>query len=320
MLTFMFASTHIRYTSPPSLLPITNHTAVPGGRGGHTCAAVLAAGCYAPGGRYPLPSSVLMTVATARAAGVRDVWACSPRPNPLTLAAAHVAGADGLVGVGGAQAIACMAHGASNGCVLFFFFFFFGQGMDCISNKKKNKKKKKIPSPLTLVALNPSPTLCFSSAGLERYNGGAPLPDIPSCDVVVGPGNKFVTAAKALVSGTVGIDMLAGPSEVLVVMDGTADAGHVAADLIAQAEHDTDARAILVAVDADPARAEALVAAVDAELTAQLETLPTRETAEAALSCSYAVTVADLAAAAAVCNAVAPEHLQLLLEGAHPVQ
>jgi histidinol dehydrogenase len=315
MLTFMFASTHIRYTSPPSLLPITNHTAVPGGRGGHTCAAVLAAGCYAPGGRYPLPSSVLMTVATARAAGVRDVWACSPRPNPLTLAAAHVAGADGLVGVGGAQAIACMAHGASNGCVLFFFFFFFSRGMDCVFQTKK----KKFP-PRSCRSQPPPHPLCSSSAGLERYNGGASLPDIPSCDVVVGPGNKFVTAAKALVSGTVGIDMLAGPSEVLVVMDGTADAGHVAADLIAQAEHDTDARAILVAVDADPARAEALVAAVDAELTAQLETLPTRETAEAALSCSYAVTVADLAAAASVCNAVAPEHLQLLLEGAHPVQ
>ena len=124
---------------------------------------------------------------TARTAGVPNVWVASPRPAPATLAAAHVAGADGLIAVGGAQAIGAMAYGV----------------------------------------------------------------EIPACDVIVGPGNKWVTAAKSLVSGICGIDMLAGPSEVLVIADETADADVVAADLLAQAEHDPEARPILITTDAD---------------------------------------------------------------------
>ncbi len=85
---------------------------IPGGRAGHTVEPVASAGCYAPGGRFPLPSSVLMTVATARAAAVAGVWVASPRPTIATLAAAAIAGADGLLAVGGAQAIAAMAYGA----------------------------------------------------------------------------------------------------------------------------------------------------------------------------------------------------------------
>jgi len=77
--------------------------AVPGGRAGHEVAPVVVAGCYAPGGRYPLPSSVLMTAVTARAAGVTSVYVASPRPTVVTLAAAYVADADGLLAVGGAQ-------------------------------------------------------------------------------------------------------------------------------------------------------------------------------------------------------------------------
>jgi phosphoribosyl-ATP pyrophosphohydrolase/phosphoribosyl-AMP cyclohydrolase/histidinol dehydrogenase len=84
---------------------------VPGGVAGHRVTAVDVAGCYAPGGRYPLPSSMLMTAVTARVAGVSQVWAASPRPSEATLAAAHVAGVDGLLAVGGAQAIAAMAYG-----------------------------------------------------------------------------------------------------------------------------------------------------------------------------------------------------------------
>ena len=160
--------------------------AIPGGEAGHTVAPVNAAGCYAPGGRYPLPSSVLMTALTARAAGVPQVWVASPRPAVATLAAAHVARADGLIAIGGAQAIGAMAYGVG----------------------------------------------------------------IPACDVIVGPGNKWVTAAKSLVSGICGIDMLAGPSEVLVIADKTADADIVAADLLAQAEHDPEARPILISTDA----------------------------------------------------------------------
>eukprot|EP00295_Goniomonas_pacifica_P046444 CAMPEP_0175904318 /NCGR_PEP_ID=MMETSP0108-20121206/4405_1 /TAXON_ID=195067 ORGANISM="Goniomonas pacifica, Strain CCMP1869" /NCGR_SAMPLE_ID=MMETSP0108 /ASSEMBLY_ACC=CAM_ASM_000204 /LENGTH=524 /DNA_ID=CAMNT_0017226107 /DNA_START=17 /DNA_END=1592 /DNA_ORIENTATION=+ len=87
-------------------------TAIDGGEAGQTVSPVATAGCYAPGGRYPLPSTVLMTVCTARVAGVPNVWVASPRPTPVTLAAAHVAGADGLLRVGGAHAIAAMAFGA----------------------------------------------------------------------------------------------------------------------------------------------------------------------------------------------------------------
>ena len=157
--------------------------AVPGGRAGHKVAPVEVAGCYAPGGRYPLPSSVLMTAVTARAAGVQRVFVASPRPTDVTLAAAHIANADGLLAVGGAQAIAAMAYGVG---------------------------------------------------------------DVPACDVIVGPGNRWVTAAKSIVSGRCGIDMLAGPSECLVLADETADADIVAADLLAQAEHDADALPVLV--------------------------------------------------------------------------
>jgi len=217
---------------------------IPGGRAGHNIAPVERAGCYAPGGRFPLPSSVIMTALTARVAGVETVWVASPRPQPITLAAAALSGADGLLAVGGAQAIAALAYGAG---------------------------------------------------------------EVPACDAVVGPGNRWVTAAKQLVSGRVRIDMLAGPSELVVLADGTADPVTVAADLLAQAEHDPDAVPILVAVDAD------LPARVDAELSVQLATLPTADTARKALANGFAVIVRDVPEGVAVCNRLAPEHLELLL-------
>ncbi|KAK1738878.1 histidinol dehydrogenase [Skeletonema marinoi] len=186
---------------------------IPGGRAGHTVSPCRAAGCYAPGGRYPLPSSVLMTVVTARAAGCPYVVLASPRPAPITLAAAHVAGADIVLCVGGAQAIGCMAYGIE---------------------------------------------ACDELGAAE----------VPACDVIVGPGNKWVTAAKSLVNGYCGIDMLAGPSEVLVIADHTADVEIVAADLIAQAEHDVVARAILVSTDVD------VIAKVNAEVERQVDCLP----------------------------------------------
>ena len=216
---------------------------VPGGRAGHRVAPVVRAGCYAPGGRFPLPSSVLMTAVTARAAGVSEVWVASPRPNDVTLAAAAVAGADALLAVGGAQAIAALAFGA-----------------------------------------------------------GA----VPACDVVVGPGNRWVTAAKKLVAGHVGIDMLAGPSELVVLADGSADPATVAADLLAQAEHDPDALPVLVATD------EGLVDRVESELALQLAELPTRATAEPALGNGFAVLAETLDDAIEICDRLAPEHLQVL--------
>lgn len=220
---------------------------VPGGRAGHTVRPVARAGCYAPGGRFPLPSSVLMTAVTARAAGVGEVWVASPRPAPITLAAAAVAGADGLLAVGGAQAIGALA---------------FGAGV------------------------------------------------VPACDVVVGPGNRWVTAAKQVVAGQVAIDMLAGPSELVVFADDTADAELVAADLLAQAEHDPDALPILVTPDAS------LADRVDAALVAQLADLPTAETARVAVGAGFCVLVASMDEGVAVCNRLAPEHLEVIARGA----
>lgn len=218
---------------------------VPGGLAGHEVVPVERAGCYAPGGRFPLPSSVLMTAAVARTAGVGEVWVASPRPSAVTLAAAFVAGADGLLVVGGAQAIAALAHGV----------------------------------------------------------GG-----VPACDVIVGPGNRWVTAAKKLLAGQVGIDMLAGPSELVVLADRSANPSLVAADLIAQAEHDPEASPVLVTVDAG------LAQAVRGEVDAQLEGLVTRGTAEAALERGFVVLAEDWADAVAACDRLAPEHLEVMAE------
>jgi phosphoribosyl-ATP pyrophosphohydrolase/phosphoribosyl-AMP cyclohydrolase/histidinol dehydrogenase len=215
---------------------------VPGGMAGHVVAPVERAGCYSPGGRYPLPSSVLMTAVTARAAGVNEVWVASPRPTAITLAAAAVAGADGFLVAGGAHAIAALALGAG---------------------------------------------------------------PLPASDVLVGPGNRFVTAAKQLIFGRVGVDMLAGPSELVVLADDASDDGVVAADLIAQAEHDPDALPVLVTTD------PGLPGRVRDRLEEQLATLPTAEIATPALRGGGAVVVGDIAQAIAACDALAPEHLQL---------
>lgn len=216
--------------------------AVPGGRAGHTVIPVERAGCYAPAGRFPLPSSIMMTVVTARAAGVRDVTVATPSATPMMLASAAIAGADRLIAVGGAQAIAALAYGTE-----------------------------------TLAA----------------------------CDVVVGPGNRWVTAAKKAVAGDVAIDFLAGPSELVVLADANSDPVLIAADLLAQAEHDPDALPVLVTLDAG------LVDAVDGELLRQLEPLPTAETARAALANGYAVLCDSLEEAIATVDSIAPEHLQI---------
>ena len=215
--------------------------AVEGGRAGDRVVPVRVAGCYAPGGRFPLPSSVLMTAVTARVAGVREVWLASPNPSREVMAAGAVAGVAGLLAAGGAQAVAAMAYGVS---------------------------------------------------------------PVPPCDVVVGPGNRWVTAAKLLVSGVVGIDLLAGPSELAVLADEDGDPVLIAADLLAQAEHDPEALPVLITT------ARGLVARVEEELAAQLADLPTAETAIAALHNGFAV-VAPEQEALDCCQQLAPEHLQL---------
>jgi phosphoribosyl-ATP pyrophosphohydrolase/phosphoribosyl-AMP cyclohydrolase/histidinol dehydrogenase len=131
---------------------------------------------------------------------------------------------------------------------------------------------------------------------------------VPACDVVVGPGNRWVTAAKKLVTGQVGIDMLAGPSELVILADDTADAATAAADLLAQAEHDPDALPVLVTTSSD------LADAVEAELERQLATLATRDTAAVALDNGFAVVAEDIDSAIDVCDRLAPEHLQVVTE------
>ncbi len=219
----------------------------PGGRAGHTLAPVDSAGCYAPGGRFPLPSSVLMTAVTAREAGVRTVWVASPHPTAMTLAAAAVAGADGLLAVGGAQAIAALAFGAGT---------------------------------------------------------------VPRCDLIAGPGNRFVSAAKQLLAGQVGIDMLAGPSELVVLADGNADPAVVAADLLAQAEHDPEAVPILVTPSLD------LADAVDREIDAQVRDLPTAAIALGALANGGVAVVDSMEEGVHICNHLAPEHLEVVADDA----
>jgi len=217
---------------------------VPGGAAGHWVAPVQRAGCYAPGGRYPLPSSVLMTAVTARVAGVKEIWVASPRPVPMTLAAAAAAGATGVLAAGGAHAIAALAFGAG---------------------------------------------------------------PIRPCDVIAGPGNRYVTAAKQLVAGRVAIDLLAGPSELVVFADETASPAIIAADLLAQAEHDPDAVPVLVTLD--PTHVDR----VNVELARQLADLPTAGIARAALANGGVVLVADVELGIAACDALAPEHLELCL-------
>ena len=144
-------------------------------------------GCYVPGGRYPLPSTLLMTVTPAQVAGVPRIVVCSPKPAKETLAAAWLAGVTEFYRMGGAQAIGAMAIG---------------------------------------------------TATIERV------------EKIVGPGNLFVTAAKAMVSHECGIDMPAGPTEIGVCSE-TGDAAGIAADLVAQAEHDPEALAVLITANAE---------------------------------------------------------------------
>ena len=220
---------------------------VAGGVAAQRIAPVERAGCYAPGGVASLPSSLLMSAVTARAAGVEYVAAASPRPTDVVLAAAHVARCDLLLACGGAQAIGALAYG-----------------------------------------------------------GG----DRAACDVVVGPGNRFVTAAKQLVQAQVGVDLPAGPSELCVVADASADADDVAADLLAQAEHDVAARPWLITTSAE------LADRVDAALRRQLRALRSAEVAAAALQNGGRVRCTSEDELVAVVDRLAPEHLQLAGAGA----
>ncbi len=202
-------------------------------------------GCYVPGGRYPLPSSALMSIIPAKIAGVDEVVVCSPKISPTTIVAADIAGADKIFRIGGVQAIAAMA---------------FGTEM------------------------------------------------IPAVDKIVGPGNAYVTTAKREVYGQVGIDMLAGPSELLVIADGSADATFITADLLAQAEHDPMARVWLLTTSQE------LAQAVLKEVGTQLHSLPTADVAVASMDMALAIIVDDIDKAVELSNKVGPEHLEVQIE------
>ncbi len=164
--------------------------------------------------------------------------------------------------------------------------------------------------------LNPLVLAAASLAGVDRLFriGGAQAiaamaygtQTVPAVDKIVGPGNAYVATAKRLVFGTVGIDMVAGPSEILVICDGDTDPDWIAMDLLSQAEHDEDARAILIAPDAD------FLDAVKAALEHALPTLPRAAIAGRSLAGHGAlIQVRDLEEAAALANRIAPEHLEL---------
>lgn len=236
--------------------------------------AVDRAGVYVPAGRFPLVSTVVMTITPAVAAGVKEIVLCTPpRVHPddkaeadkkgqgksgspfvngkpyadeNIMAAAYICGVTKAFACGGAQAIAAMAFGTES---------------------------------------------------------------IPQTDVIVGPGNKFVAEAKKLVYGTVGIDMVAGPTEVFIIADSSADPAWVAADLLAQAEHDVVAQPVMATPDAELAKK------VSQEIEKQLETLSTSDTARKSIDTFGRIIITkDLEEAAEIANKKAPEHLELAME------
>jgi len=211
-------------------------TPAPGIRIEQRIAALGRVGCYVPGGRFPLPSTLLMTAIPARVAGVRDIVAACPNPTTVVLCAAREAGVTRVLKMGGAQAIAALAYGTAT---------------------------------------------------------------VPRVDKIVGPGNAWVAAAKALVAPDCAIDLHAGPSEIAIYSD-RMPAGWIAADLIAQAEHDPDARAMFVTTR------PALARAVAAQLR---DGMPETGPAAAALARHGAVMlVRSRDEATALMNRIAPEH------------
>ncbi|WP_442860716.1 histidinol dehydrogenase [Arthrobacter sp. zg-Y750] len=237
----------------------------PGALLAHKWVPVSRVGLYVPGGLAVYPSSVIMNVVPAQAAGVSSLALASPPqkefgglPHPTILAAAKLLGITEVYAVGGAQAIAAFAYGVR-----------------------------------------------------EDENNAAILP----VDVVTGPGNVFVATAKRLVKGVVGIDSEAGPTEIMVLADETADPRLVAADLISQAEHDPNAGSVLVTAS------ESLAEKVRAELDAQVRATKHSDRVRTALSGpqSGVILVDGLEQGIAVCDAYAAEHLEIQTADAEAV-
>jgi len=214
---------------------------------GHKVIPLERIGAYVPGGNYPLPSSVIMSVIPAKVAGVKEIIVCSPKIQPATITACKLAGADRIFRIGGVQAIAGMAYGSET---------------------------------------------------------------IPQVDKIVGPGNKYVTAAKKEVYGVCGIDFLAGPSEVMIIADETANTSFIAADMLAQCEHDPDARAYLITTS------EKFAHDVVGKVNEFLENLKTKKIASISISKSTIIIVENIQQAVEIANKKAPEHLEICYKNA----
>ena len=224
-------------------LPCESWVELPDGRRlGSIVRPLESMGAYIPAGRYPLPSTLLMTAIPAQVAGVRTICVTSPHPSPEILACAQFLGIEKIFRIGGAQAIAAMAFGTAT---------------------------------------------------------------VPKVDRIVGPGNIYVAAAKKLLAGEVGIDFVAGPTEIVIIAE-DADPRCIAADMLAQAEHDVEASSILLTTS------RALAERVAQEAARQMETLPTASVAcESIRNNSAVILCPSVDAAMEASNRLAPEHLAL---------
>ncbi|MDO4581760.1 MAG: histidinol dehydrogenase [Bacillota bacterium] len=255
-----FAADQIRFFAEQQLAclqPLDIQSSIKGLELGHKLVPVERCGCYIPSGRYPLPSTALMSILVAKVAGVKQVAACSPpfagygTIHPAVLVAMDIAGADEIYCMGGAQAVAAFAYGTDS---------------------------------------------------------------IAKVDMIVGPGNKYVTEAKRQVLGDVGIDSLAGPSEVLIIADYSADPRFVAIDLLGQAEHDPNSKPILVCTD------QKIIDQTLAELEELLKDLPTAEVARQSWQDNGQIYLAEsMDEAIEYTNIVAPEHLEVQVENEREV-
>jgi histidinol dehydrogenase len=213
-----------------------------GRRLGEIVRPLASAGAYIPAGRFPLLSTLLMTMIPAQVAGVENICVACPNPVPEILGVAAWLGVKNLFRMGGAQAIAALAFGTET---------------------------------------------------------------VPKVDCIVGPGNIYVAAAKKLIAGEVAIDFVAGPTEIVIIaVEG--DPRWIAADMLAQTEHDVDASSILLTTS------RTLANAVSAEIERQIVTLPTASVARRSIDGNGAIVMVDtLARAVEISNALAPEHLSL---------
>jgi histidinol dehydrogenase len=224
-------------------LPVDGFIDYPDGRRlGQIVRPLDSMGAYIPAGRYPLPSTLLMTVIPAQVAGVATTCVACPNPSAEILGIAQWLGVTHLFRMGGAQAIAALAYGTET---------------------------------------------------------------VPRVDRIVGPGNIYVAAAKKLIAGEVGIDFVAGPTEIVIIA-AEGNARWIAADMLAQAEHDVDASSILLTTSRE------LAAAVAEELDRQLTILPTAAVARPSIENNGAIVIVGaMEQAVEFSNALAPEHLAL---------